>query len=244
MQEYTRIIPESKSAVLFIHGILGSPEHFSAFLPIVPENISVKNLLLDGHGKNAEDFSRTSMKKWKNQVRIAIADLAKQHDNILIAAHSMGTLLAIGAASEFPQVKSMFLLASPLKIHVKLLAVRNSLKVLFGKVSENEPLTVATRDACSVSLPKNPFSLIGWIPRFVELFRESAATRKSLPNLSVPCKVFQSAHDELVSAKSRRFLQDHPEIQFNILENSYHFYYAPIDLSLLLTEFSKELEKY
>ena len=244
MQEYTKIVPNSKSAILFIHGILGSPEHFSAFLPIIPENISVKNLLLDGHGKASRDFAETSMKKWKKQIREALAELAEQHDSILIAAHSMGTLLAIGAAAEFPQVKSLFLLASPLKIRVKLLAVRNSLKVFFGKVSEDDPFAAATRNASSVPIPKNPFALIGWIPRYIELFRESAGIRKSLAQFNIPCSVFQSAHDELVSARSCRYLRDHPMIRLSILEDSYHFYYAPNDLSKILSAFSEELKRY
>ena len=63
-QEYIRIVPGSKYAVLMLHGILGTPDHFRELLPLVPENWSVHALLLDGHGGAVEDFSHTSMEKW------------------------------------------------------------------------------------------------------------------------------------------------------------------------------------
>ena len=50
-KEYKRIVENSPKALLFIHGILGTPNHFAPFIPLVPENLSVYNLLLDGHGK-------------------------------------------------------------------------------------------------------------------------------------------------------------------------------------------------
>ena len=37
-------------------------------LSLVPDNISVYNVLLDGHGKGVKEFSKTSMKKWKKQI--------------------------------------------------------------------------------------------------------------------------------------------------------------------------------
>ena len=70
-KEYVRIVPGADTAVLFIHGIVGTPNHFTdliSLVELVPEDWSVCNLLLDGHGGNADDFAATSMKKWKNQV--------------------------------------------------------------------------------------------------------------------------------------------------------------------------------
>ena len=66
--EYIRIVDHADTAVLFIHGIVGTPNHFHAFIPLVPEHISVCNLLLDGHGGSVKDFSHTSMRKWVVQV--------------------------------------------------------------------------------------------------------------------------------------------------------------------------------
>ena len=69
--DYIRIVPGADTGVLFIHGIAGTPEHFTKLIPLVqmvPESYSVYNLLLDGHGKTAKDFGKSSMKIWKRQV--------------------------------------------------------------------------------------------------------------------------------------------------------------------------------
>ena len=61
---YIRIVEDSDTAVLMIHGIAGSPAHFRDLIPVIPADWSVYNILLDGHGGTVSDFSRTSMKKW------------------------------------------------------------------------------------------------------------------------------------------------------------------------------------
>ena len=75
-KEYVKINDESNTVVLFIHGIVGTPNHFNEFVPLVPESISVYNLLLDGHGKGVKDFSKASMKKWESQVATVVEELS------------------------------------------------------------------------------------------------------------------------------------------------------------------------
>ena len=41
-----RLLPGAACAVLFVHGILGSPAQFAPFLPLVPQDWSFCNLLL------------------------------------------------------------------------------------------------------------------------------------------------------------------------------------------------------
>ena len=48
-----RLLPGAACAVLFVHGILGSPAQFAPFLPLVPQDWSFCNLLLQGHGGGA-----------------------------------------------------------------------------------------------------------------------------------------------------------------------------------------------
>ena len=54
-----RIVPGAKTAVILCHGIMGSPDHFRHFIPLIPEDWSVCCLLLDGHGKGVMDFARS-----------------------------------------------------------------------------------------------------------------------------------------------------------------------------------------
>ena len=71
--EYIREVPGSDTVVFCIHGILGTPDQFNPLLNQIPEEWSVFNILLDGHGKKVQDFSGSSMQKWKGQVQIGRA---------------------------------------------------------------------------------------------------------------------------------------------------------------------------
>ena len=99
------------SAILFIHGILGTPNHFAPFLLHIPPEWSICNILLKGHGGGVRDFSRATMAEWKNQVQYALDELLKEHDRVLIVAHSMGTLFAIQEAIKKP-IAELLLLAA------------------------------------------------------------------------------------------------------------------------------------
>ena len=59
-QEYIREIPGAKTAVLMLHGIAGTPDHFEMLLPLVPADWSIYNILLDGKNR-----SGTCSVNWK-----------------------------------------------------------------------------------------------------------------------------------------------------------------------------------
>lgn len=226
------------TAVLFVHGILGTPNHFEEFIPLVPEAYSVVNLLLDGHGKGVEDFSDTSMEKWKKQVTVAVDALSETHKNIFIVAHSMGCLFAMEQALRNPRVKALFLLAVPLRLFLKPAMVSNSLRVYLGKIKPEDARGMASLNTYGVENDKRFWKYFGWIPRFLELFREIRNTRKVLIQLKTPCWCFQSCMDEMVSVKTAELLKSVDAARVWMLEKSSHFYYDPADRQYLMEQFS------
>lgn len=241
-KEYIRVVPGSKCAVLMIHGIVGTPKHFEAFLPLVPEDWTLYNLLLDGHGKGVKEFSQTSMKKWKAQVNARVEEILETHDTLVIAAHSMGCLFAVQTAIRHPeQVKRLFLLAIPLRPFVKPATALASVKATLGFTGSK--MTREILADSGVKLTKNLFAYLGWIPRFWELLVEVGATRKLLPRLQTPAVAFVSRKDELVAFSTRKDLQDHPWIETVILPDSGHFAYGKKDLELLKAGFTETLNK-
>lgn len=238
-REYIRICDGATTAVLFIHGILGTPDHFREFIPLVPATVSVCNLLLVGHGKGAAAFSRTSMKKWEQQVSEAVEQLSASHSNICIVAHSMGTLLAIEQALKHTQISNLFLLAVPLRLSLKPAMFLNSMKVYFNRIRPGDEKALAAKACCGVENDPNLLHYIGWIPRFLELFAKIRQTRRIIPLLQSPCVAYQSRNDEMVSRKSIRFLAQNPRITVNELKGSGHYYYDPADRDYLLAEFRR-----
>ena len=246
-EEYIRMTPGADTAVLFIHGIVGSPNHFVTQIPLVDlvlEDWSVYNLLLDGHGMGVEDFSKTSMKKWKEQVWRVFDDLAANHKHVIIAAHSMGTLFAMQLAQEHPEkVPFLFLLAVPMRPWMKFSGAINCLRLAFGLTREDHPLEVALRDASGVKTTWKVWKYIGWIPRFMELFREIHRTEKVMGCLSVPCVAWQSEKDELVSGRSRNILDKYSAIEVRTLQDSGHFYYDPKDQNAVCADFNRRCKE-
>lgn len=242
-----RIVPGAKTAVLFVHGIVGTPNHFRDLMPLeelVPEDWSVHNLLLPGHGGTAEDFGKSSMAQWKNHVKTAFLELVGTHEQVLVCAHSMGTLFAIQLALDFPEkIPGLFLLAVPMRPWLRWFGIKNVLRVGFDMVRPDQPMEVATQMACGIQTTKLVWKYIPWIPRYLELFREIYQTEKALAGLRVPCTTFQSHRDELVSNRSRRVLERFPQIEILDLYDSSHFYYTDSDRDAVVCAFKNLCEK-
>ena len=236
-EEYIREIPGSRQAVVMVHGILGTPDHFRDFIPLIPEDWSVYNILLDGHGTGVSDFSRSCMKKWKAQFTALLDDVLERHDRVILAAHSMGTLFAIQEAVRRPEkIKSLFLLQTPLRPWLKLRYACYAVLMPFGILPE---AAVDMSRGTSVGLDIRLWKYIGWVPRFLELFSECRKTRKLLGRLTVPCRIYQCQKDEMVSMRTCKDLNKHPHLQVTVLPDSGHFAYHGADAQLLRSEFSE-----
>ncbi len=240
-KEYIRICDNSTTAILFIHGIVGTPNHFKEFVSLIPSSFSVYNLLLDGHGRGVKDFSKTSMQKWESQVSTVVEQLSSTHDKIYIVAHSLGTLLAIEQAVKNKVISNLFLLAVPLNLSLKPKMLINSLKVYFDKIYPDDLEALAAKKCYGIENDNNPFNYIGWIPRFFELFSKIRKTRKIIVSLNTPCSTYQSKNDEMVSKRSIKHLKQNSYITVNELKNSGHYYYDKADWNFLLSEFNKML---
>lgn len=243
---YKRIADGADTAVLMIHGIVGTPAHFRRLIPLeeqVPENWSVWNLCLPGHGGTVQAFALSSMEQWTEAALGAFLELAERHEKIILVGHSMGTLLALELAARYPErVKTLFLLAVPLRPRVGLSIIRGSLRLVFGKIRDDRPREKCIADACGCTPTMMIWRYIPWIPRFLELFALIHDTEKILNSICAPCIVFQSREDELVSRRSEKILEKYG-IPFAVLPDSGHFYYAPEDQNRIVAAFDKLKEQ-
>lgn len=246
-KEYIRNTPGAKNAVLFIHGIVGTPNHFRDIMPLVslvPEDWSIHNVLLPGHGGSVRDFGKSSMKAWKAHVRQAYNALAEEHEHVFVVAHSMGTLFALQLAVAHPErIPQLFLLAVPMRPGLRWFGIENVFRVALNRVRSDRPLEVATKQACGVEVSKQLWKYIGWVPRFLELFREISVTEKCLSSLRVPAIAWQSKNDELVSNRSRDVLGRYTSILVRDLNASSHFYYTKTDREAVLQSFEEILDE-
>lgn len=225
------------TVVLCIHGILGTPDHFSDFFPVIPNNWGIVSLLLTGHGKKVEDFSKATMSQWKKQVADEIAILEGKYEKILLIAHSMGCLFALEQALSHKKIEALFLLAPPLKPTLRFSIVNTSIKLLFSLDKESDPLTQATRKAYSIEISRKLWLYLPWIPNYISLFQEISRIRPQLQKINQPVWVYFSKKDELVKCSSRQYLTSTQSLKFQVLPKSAHFYYDTDDFMFLLQEF-------
>ena len=232
-QPIKRLVPSAERAILFVHGIAGTPHYFSDFVERIPDSVSVYNMLLDGHGKGVQDFAHTSMRIWETQVRLAVEELSSTHQSIDIVAHSMGTLFAIEQAIRHPKIKKLFLLAVPIKLFLKPQTLLDALKVSSREEQED------TTRYYGIESDPNLLHYVGWLPRYAELLGKIGQTKRSIEFLRTPCRIFQSARDEMVAKSSVKVLRRSPTACVMELKHSSHYQYHPKDYELLMKSFEQ-----
>ncbi len=224
------------TAILFVHGILGNREFFDFLQPCVPPGWTRRSLLLEGHGGSVRDFGRASMARWKAQVHEAVAELRESHGRVVVAAHSMGTLFAIGEAVR-GGADAVFLLAPPLSLRLSARLFATPLKVATGRIRPDDVWAQAAVRAYGITGGGNPLHYLGWAARYAELFAEIRRVRRLCPQFRAPAEVIFSARDEMVSPRGRRYLEGNLQAAFTLLPASGHYYYSDADRALIISRF-------
>ena len=104
---------------------------------------------------------------------------------------------------------------------------RISWKVFWGDIRPDDKWTLAAQRVYGIERDPHVLRYLGWIPRYLELFSEIKRTRETAHRLTVPCQVYLSVQDEMVSLKGRKVLEGNPYVTLTILHESGHFYYSP-----------------
>ncbi|MGL5695170.1 MAG: alpha/beta hydrolase [Peptostreptococcaceae bacterium] len=243
-------VENSNTMVVFIHGILESPNQFYNLAKITIENnMSVCGILLDGHGKTGMEFANSSLDKWIESVDNGIKKHINKYDNIILVGHSMGVLLAIDYyIKNKNKVKSIVAIATPLNIRIKTNIMKSSLKIAVGVVKEDDILTKYAYKAFSIK-DTSLLTYPRWIPRYIDLFKLTNNIRNKLNEVELPMLIFHCMNDELVSNKSiktyeKSFNYNNKNNNKKLIKlfNSGHFYYEKEGLAKLEEEFKKHIK--
>ncbi len=226
----------SDLAILYIHGIMGSPLEFRRIVDALHhENIHFKALLLPGHGCNGYDFAKTSANAWQTHVNQELEILQKYYSKIILIGHSLGGLLALNASLIFP-VDGVVLINTPIKTRISFQQISMSLRVLLSSRYANDPMIRTYRETFSVAL-NDWWTLPLWIPRLLDINRIARKTAKILNEVNVPVIIFQSIHDETVNPNSAEILKrgfgDHL-LSLTYLNKSTHAYFIDEEFNKII----------
>ena len=245
LQPISKEVCGARVAVLAVHGILGSPQHFDMLLPYLPAEWSYYSIVLDGHGGTVRDFARSSRKKWEEQVAHEVARVCAKYDRVIIVAHSMGCMLmsnTIVKQGLEQKIAGMLFLGAALYPKCDPPIVRTAFRLLYGNPARDNACIAAARIRCGTTLHKRLWEYLAWIPRFIDLFGLARYTRERMPTYPLPMHVLQSYHDEVVARRAIRPFVKNPHAVAEFLMHSSHFYYAHEDEERICNVFCQIVE--
>ncbi len=225
-QAFTCGTPGSDPAIVYIHGILGSPVEFRRIADALqPLNFYCQSLLLPGHGGSGYEFAVSQPYTWQAHVNQTLSELQKSYSKIILVGHSLGGLLALNASLQVP-VNGIILLNTPIKTRITWRQISLSMRVLFSSANTHDPLISTYRDSFSVGI-KDWWSLPLWIPRLLDIRRIAKLTLSILSEVTVPVMIFQSRQDETVNPDSAELLKKllGSTISLTYLHQSTHAYF-------------------
>ncbi|HCG56206.1 MULTISPECIES: alpha/beta fold hydrolase [Brevibacterium] len=198
---YRQIAPDSASAVLFLHGITGSP---AAWFPIARglshHGISVSVPLLPGHGTRWQDLNATTWSDWLDAANAELKTLSRTHSRVVVAGLSMGGALALAlGASDLPP-DELVLVNPALYIDSPLTPILPVLKHVVASVPAIGG-DIAHPDRCEYAYDRTPVAAIASFASAQRTLRED------LWRIECPVTLFVSGRDGVVGPRTLRTLR-------------------------------------
>lgn len=193
------------TAVLFVHGIQGSPAQFRFLTERLEPEAAFYNLLLPGHGDSVATFRKSGAEEWQACVNEAARKLRSKYKRLIFVGHSMGCLLGLTALREENiRFDGMLLIACPLKLRFTFRYIKHNYLAMVMKNSAN-PFLKAAREANSVCAA-HPWRFLSCVHPYLELLRLMKRTRRALQPLGCTALALHMERDEIVSARSLELL--------------------------------------
>ena len=196
---------DGDTAILFVHGIQGSPCQFRFLTDVLEGDVSFYNLLLPGHGSDCRAFGKSGIESWQRAVTNAASQLKNKYKKVYFVGHSMGCLLGLRAyLTDHIAFDGMMLISCPLKLRFTLRYLTHNHLTVIVKNSKNLYMH-ASEEANSISA-RHPFQYIRCFHPYVELLKLIKITRSELRKMPISVHAVHMERDEIVSARSMDIL--------------------------------------
>ncbi|RBP64739.1 carboxylesterase [Brevibacterium sanguinis] len=198
---YRRLRPGASAAVLFLHGITGSP---AAWTPIAraigEEGLSVSVPLLPGHGSTWQELNRTGWREWNEAAVAEYRALGSAHERVVVAGLSMGGALALSLGTLDTPPAEILVVNPALRVDSPLAPGLGVLKHLVRSVPAigND---IAHPDRDEHAYERTP---VGAVASFSSALK---GLRETLWTIDTPITVFVSGSDNVVGPRSLALLR-------------------------------------
>ena len=232
---------DAETAVLMVHGFLGTPHHFEKLPEVLADaGYRVHVMLLPGHGTTPLDLEKTTRDQLLQAVEDSILDLHNMHQQVIVLGHSMGGALSVLAAKSV-QIDGL-ILAAPLfevrhhwyyGLHPERWAeiVQPVLRWVYRRPGSRPVLRHEVRKDIATYV---------WVPTSAAYVAvtlgQQARSEEALSNLQMPVCVIHGIKDSITSPEASKVAFDAmPSVhkKYILLENSEHLLFWDYERDLV-----------
>lgn len=262
------LLSGGSTGVLLIHGLTGTPSEVRSLGRALHQyGLTVMGVQLAGHCGDIDDLLATGWQDWYQSVVDAIEQLSRQVDQVFIGGVSMGAVLALKYAQDFPDRVSGLLLygvtfqfdgwtmsrMAPL-LSASLLPMFLALNLGHRRLFYEKPpyglKNEALRNRISQNMQSGDSSLAGlpgtpW-PSINEMRKLSGVVRKNLKKVMTPCLILHAEEDDITDARNATMVsrQINAPSQLFLLKNSYHLITIDNDRKIVVDHSIKFIQEY
>ncbi|MDT8897316.1 MAG: alpha/beta hydrolase [Thermanaerothrix sp.] len=235
--------PRGRTACLLIHGFTGTPKEMRKLGEYLADlNYTVLGIRLAGHATRLEDLMRCRWEDWLASVEDGLALLHANYDQVFAIGLSMGGVLALLAAANYP-LHGAVGLSTPYDLpHDWRLRFIRWLKHLLPTVPKGTP------DWHNPALAKDHREYPAYPTAGIEqLMGLLAKMRQELPLIRIPVLLIHSRQDRAVSPENAIRIYEHletPEKKLIWLENSGHVITCDTDHPIVFHEIATFLKTF
>lgn len=195
-------LPGGEHGVLLVHGFTGAPSemrlageylHNLGYAVLAPR--------LPGHGTTPREMAKTTWNHWYGNVEDGYHLLAGVCSTVSVVGLSMGGLLALKLASEYP-LKRLAVLSAPIYIANKQLPLLPLYRLFTDFVPKKRKRLPDIGEDYSITYEVTPLSSLSSL---LALIKEVDAL---LPSIHVPTLVVQSKKEHTVKPESAQHIYD------------------------------------
>ncbi|MDN7243380.1 alpha/beta fold hydrolase [Planococcus sp. N028] len=191
-----------KTGVLCIHGFTGGPFEVQPLADYIKEQTDwiVRTPTLPGHGETLS-LKNTTADQWLMEAELALRELKKEANRIIIVGFSMGGLIAMYLANRY-KVDRLVLLSAAAKYFSPMQFLKETKKAaiaaLTGKLSENQFFHMY-----KYKWTHTPFRSTLQFLRVVELVKPYYG------QIRIPVCIVQGKQDGIVPMSAAEYIYDH-----------------------------------
>ena len=234
------LLPGGSKGVLLIHGFTGSPSEMILLgNHLYRQGYTVLGVRLAGHGTTVEEMANTNWHEWYHSACDGYHLLRGICHEISVIGLSMGGLLAMRIAKDFP-VKKIVSMSAPIFIanerNLRFLPPLERSVGRYQRKNRRDLPELAKR--YNVSYNKMPLVCVHQLLDIIE------DTKKILSEITKPILIAQSENDHTVKAESGQYIYDHVQSKEKYLfkmKLSGHLVTLDIEHDKLFTEIEKFL---